>query len=174
MLPQFKFEDPLIEMQVLQSGMDGSQINNNHLPAAMATPGYSEVSKYFLSYLRRVFMGHEHLSSLYKCSRHGRPRGHTQPQSTRKNSDWIWHHFQMQRERGARITVQQRVPPSPFCTYALFQLSAMNLRWAGFQVAGRVLEFVLWMVTCSLFQEKKKPLQTWGSAMDSYTMILAN
>lgn len=50
MLPQFKFEDPLIEMQVLQSGMDGSQINNNHLPAAMATPGYSEVSKYFLSY----------------------------------------------------------------------------------------------------------------------------
>lgn len=35
MLPQFKFEGPLIEMQVLQSGMEGSQINNNHLPAAI-------------------------------------------------------------------------------------------------------------------------------------------
>lgn len=82
----------------------------------------------------------------------------------------------MQRERGARITVQQPVPPSPFCTYALFQLSAMNLRWAGFQVAGRVLEFVLWIVTCSLFQEKTKTKNTadMGSAMDSYTMILAN
>lgn len=42
MLPQFQFEGPLIEMQVLQRGMDGSHISNNHLPTAMATPGYSE------------------------------------------------------------------------------------------------------------------------------------
>lgn len=130
---------------------------NNHLPTAVATPDTLKVSRYFLSYLRCVFMEHEHLSPLYKCSTHCRLRDHVQPQSTWKNFDWIWHHFQMQRERRA-ITVQQPVPPSPLCTYALFQLSAMNLRWAGFQVAGRVLEFVLWRgtVTCSLFQEEKK------------------
>lgn len=80
----------------------------------------------------------------------------------------------MQRERGAKITVQQPVPPSPVCTYTLFQLSAMNLRWTGFQVAGRVLKFVLWTVTCSLFHGKKKNTADMGSAMDSYTMILAN
>lgn len=174
MLPQFKFEGPLIEMQVLQSGMDGSQITTT---SQLQWPPLDtlKVSRYFLSYLRCVFMEHEHLSPLYKCSTHCRLRDHIQPQSTWKNFDWIWHHFQMQRERRA-IAVQQPVPPSPFCTYALFQLSAMNLRWAGFQVAGRVLEFVLWRgtVTCSLFQEEKKKTADTGPARDSYTMILTN
>lgn len=144
-------------MQVLQSSMDGSQ-TNNHLPTAMATLGYSEVSKYFLSYLRCVFMEHAHLSSLYKCSRHWRPRGHIQPQSSRKNFDWIWYHVQMQ-GKGAE---NHRPEAGPFCTYARFQLSAMNLRWAGFRVAGRVLQFVLWTVPALFFRGKKTPLQIRG------------
>lgn len=172
MLPQFKFEGPLIETQVLQSGMDGSQITTTTSQLQWPPLDTLKVSRYFSSYLRCVFMEHEHLSPLYKCSRHCRLRGHIQPQSTWKNFDWIWHHFQMQRERGA-ITVQQLVPLSPFCTYALFQLSAINLRWAGFQVAGRILEFVLWTVTCSLLQEKKKHCRH-GVSHDSYTMILTN
>lgn len=68
-LPQFKFEGPLIEMQALQSGMDGSQITTTTSQLQWPPLDTLTVSRYFLSCLRCVFMEHEHLSPSTNAAR---------------------------------------------------------------------------------------------------------